>query len=291
MLMGVTHIHQLIGEYMEQANTNEEKVNHVNSELRLIAASREEMEAEARLIKSRERVQKHGEVFTPLWMVRLMLSNPPIQEKLRDVHATFFEPAAGEGAFLTEILRQKLEHINADTQHTRGANWKYQTLWALMSIYGIELLEDNVVAARRNMCDVFIRNYAQKTGRDIMERDEELLASARTVIRANVVQGNTLTHTTSDGRPIELSEWRQSARRKRKVERVVFRYETLFDDEREGNLFDEEYVVEPPSREFNLFTDYDRNGELIAKEPPADRPRRRQYKEVDIMQVYREELC
>ena len=139
---------------MEQANTNEEKVNHVNSELRLIAASREEMEAEARLIKSRERVQKHGEVFTPLWMVRLMLSNPPIQEKLRDVHTTFLEPAAGEGAFLTEILRQKLEHINADTQHTRGANWKYQTLWALMSIYGIELLEaagyefeDGVLAA------------------------------------------------------------------------------------------------------------------------------------------------
>ena len=58
------------------------------------------------LIKSKERVQKHGEVFTPDWMVKKMLSYPEIQEKLQDMHATFLEPSAGEGAFLTEILRQ-----------------------------------------------------------------------------------------------------------------------------------------------------------------------------------------
>ena len=45
----------------------------------------------APLIKSKERVQKHGEVFTPDWMVKKMLGYPDIQEKLKDMHATFLE--------------------------------------------------------------------------------------------------------------------------------------------------------------------------------------------------------
>lgn len=40
------------------------------------------------LVKSKERVQSHGEFFTPKWMVEKMLSEPVIQEKLHDLHAT-----------------------------------------------------------------------------------------------------------------------------------------------------------------------------------------------------------
>ncbi|WP_288646156.1 hypothetical protein [uncultured Pediococcus sp.] len=64
------------------------------------------------LIKSKDRVQDHGEVFTPKWMVKKMLSEPSIQEKLHDLHATFFEPSAGEAAFLKEILHQKLDYVD-----------------------------------------------------------------------------------------------------------------------------------------------------------------------------------
>ena len=62
----------------------------------------------AELIKSKERVQNHGEVFTPKWMVQKMLAEPAIQEKIKDIHATFLEPSAGEGAFLVEIIHQRL---------------------------------------------------------------------------------------------------------------------------------------------------------------------------------------
>lgn len=86
------------------------------------------------LIKSKERVQHHGEVFTPKWMVEKMLSEPTIQEKLNDLHATFLEPSAGEGAFLKEILHQKLNYVDEISNKT---NWKENALWALMSIYGI----------------------------------------------------------------------------------------------------------------------------------------------------------
>lgn len=215
------------------------------------------------LIKSKERVQKHGEVFTPLWMVKLMLSNPPIQEKLKDVHATFFEPSAGVGAFLMEILRQKLAFINADTKHIRGVNWKYQTLWALMSIYGIELLPDNLQEARDNMLLVFAENYEQKTGRQL-DTDADLLRSVRKVIETNIVQGDTLKHTNAAGELIEFSEWRQNPKHPHKVLRVPFTYDSMFHDE------------EPAVQ-----------GDLFAEaEPEEIAPR---YKEVDLMQVWKSE--
>lgn len=108
------------------------------------------------LIKSKERVQHHGEVFTPKWMVKKMLSEPSIQEKLHNLHATFFEPSAGEGAFLKEILQQKLDHVD---QTSDKSTWERNALWALMSIYAIELLEDNLIKAKQAMMDVFINCY------------------------------------------------------------------------------------------------------------------------------------
>lgn len=60
------------------------------------------------LIKSKERVQKHGEVFTPDWMVKKMLSYPEIQEKLQDMHATFLEmqiPVLIKELFAPQILK------------------------------------------------------------------------------------------------------------------------------------------------------------------------------------------
>ena len=217
-----------------------------------------------RLIKSKERVQKHGEVFTPNWMVKLMLSNPPIKEKLADVHATFFEPSAGVGAFLMEILRQKLAHVSA-AKNIRGSNWKYEALWALMSIYGIELLPDNLNEARENMLLVFAECYEEKTGR-ALDTDADLLRSVETVIAANIVQGNTLTHKDAAGELIEFSEWRQNEKRPHRLLRVPFTYDSMFHDE--------EMVVE---------------GDLFAvAEPEEPAPR---YKEVDLMQVWRKELC
>ena len=38
-----------------------------------------------------------------------MLDQPEITAKINDLHATFLEPSAGEGAFLTELLKRKLK--------------------------------------------------------------------------------------------------------------------------------------------------------------------------------------
>ena len=46
---------------------------------------------EENLIKSKHRVQKHGEVFTPSWMVQKMLDTPGVKEACETVSATFLE--------------------------------------------------------------------------------------------------------------------------------------------------------------------------------------------------------
>lgn len=87
------------------------------------------------IIKSKQRVQKHGEVFTPSWMVQKMLDTPGVKEACENIYATFLEPAAGDGNFLEAILARKLTAVK-EQYHQR--NWKTKSLFALSSIYGIE---------------------------------------------------------------------------------------------------------------------------------------------------------
>ena len=64
-----------------------------------------------KIIKSKQRVQKHGEVFTPSWMVQKMLDTPGIKEATEDIYKTFLEPSAGDGNFLEAILERKLSAV------------------------------------------------------------------------------------------------------------------------------------------------------------------------------------
>lgn len=175
------------------------------------------------LIKSKLRVQNHGEVFTPKWMVQKMLSEPEIQKKLHDLHATFLEPSAGEGAFLKEIIHQKLNYVDEISNKT---NWKENALWALMSIYAIELLEDNLIKAKRAMLEVFINHY-QEFMKKKLGGNTDLYKSAKYIINVNIVQGNTLTFKNSENKLIEFSKWIPSGK---KVSRSTFTYKSLFNN-------------------------------------------------------------
>ena len=56
--------------------------------------------------KSKQRVAEHGEVFTAEREVNAMLDL--VKSEAERIDSRFLEPACGEGAFLTEILRRKL---------------------------------------------------------------------------------------------------------------------------------------------------------------------------------------
>mgnify|MGYP003610126576 FL=1 len=61
------------------------------------------------LVKSKQRVADHGEVFTPAWMVEAMLDL--VKDESERIDSRFLEPACGSGNFMGQILRRKLAAV------------------------------------------------------------------------------------------------------------------------------------------------------------------------------------
>ena len=94
---------------------------------------------EETLVKSKERVRKLGEVFTPAALVNEMLDHLP-QDLFTDPEKTFIDPACGNGNFLVEVIRRKIAGGSTPLQ-------------ALETTYGVDIMEDNVQEARQRMLD------------------------------------------------------------------------------------------------------------------------------------------
>ncbi|MCF2624517.1 methylase [Ligilactobacillus salivarius] len=190
---------------------------------------------EKRLVKSKNRVQKYGEVFTPDWIVKKMLSEPSIQNKLHDIHATFLEPSVGEGAFVTEILHQKLTYVD---EISNKSDWVENALWVVASIYGIELLDDNLIIAKQNLVEVLSQHY-QNFYQKKLSKNTDLYKSARYIIDNNIVQGNTLKYTTNSGDLIIFSEW---IKRGDKVSQRQFTFKSLIESDNSNQYQSTEFI-------------------------------------------------
>jgi hypothetical protein len=157
-----------------------------------------------KLIKSRQRVKAHGEVFTPRRMVEQMLDlvRPELETGPQFVDKTFFEPSAGDGNFLIAILRRKLHAIEKRYQ---PKFWPTESLFAVASIYGVELLEDNLLAAKAGLLAEFA-DFQKSHGMRCNDRTN-LYRAAEYLLAANVLHGNTLTGLDASGEAIEFSWW------------------------------------------------------------------------------------
>ena len=117
------------------------------------------------------RVKATGEVFTPTPLVQELLDK--LDPKLfQDPTKTFIDPSCGDGQFLSEVLIRKLENVAVE-----GVVTEQQFEQALSTIYGIELMPDNVELCReRLLCgqtqlkNVVIRNIVQH---DSLKYDED----------------------------------------------------------------------------------------------------------------------
>lgn len=204
---------------------------------------------EENIIKSKDRVQKHGEVFTPSWMVQKMLDTPGIREKTEDIYATFLEPSAGDGNFLEAILERKLSAVTRDYDKK---NWKTKSLFALSSIYGIEYLEDNLEVARARMFLCYLDWYEDSFG-ERLSSNTDIYKSAHYLIKKNIVRGNTLTKRHPDSNElIMLSEWKRVKGYPSLVEENRFAFAELFGE----NIDGEDKVVEG---QLSLFEELDEN--------------------------------
>src|SRR5215472_10661485 len=121
------------------------------------------------LIKTKRRVADHGEVFTPSWLVEKMLDL--VKGETERIDSRFLEPACGSGNFLVPVLQRKLAGVEAKYGKSDFERKQYALL-AVMCIYGVELLADNIAECRANMLEVFA-DYLNVT-----ETDELYLAAS-----------------------------------------------------------------------------------------------------------------
>ena len=103
--------------------------------------------AHADHIKTRERVRDLAEVYTHKREVNAMLdlvpSMFPSDMDPGNTDRKFFEPAAGSGNFLEEILLRKLAYVTA-YRYRQLPVYEHRVLRALASIYAIDIDAENV---------------------------------------------------------------------------------------------------------------------------------------------------
>lgn len=169
-----------------------------------------------------------------------MLDQPEIQEKVNDLSATFLEPAAGEGAFLIELLRRKMNVVKK-TSHS-FAEYNQNSLIALSSLYGIELLHDNFEALVMNMHTSFKNSYFEGLSEYNKKPSTNVLKSALVIIKANIIQGDALKQIRSNGEPIIFSEWQLLPKKNgiQKIQRIEHTLKDMLDDHEQLSLFDDE---------------------------------------------------
>jgi hypothetical protein len=180
------------------------------------------------LVRSRQRVADHGEVFTPAWIVEAMLDL--VKAETERIDARFLESACGSGNFLVQVLGRKLAAVELKFGKSDFEKRNY-ALFGLMCTYGIELLPDNIAECRDNMLEI-LSDYLN------LDDSDDLYRAATYVLSQNLVHGDALTMLTSDGQPITFAEWGYLG--KGRFQRRDFRLDALTQSAafaREGSLF------------------------------------------------------
>lgn len=167
------------------------------------------------LIKSKKRVADHGEVFTPPWLVEAMLDL--VKDESERIDSRFLESACGSGNFLKQILIRKLAAVESKYGRSEFERNHYALL-ALMCIYGIELLHDNINECHANLLEIFS---------DYLNLDSigNLYVAAKYVLTQNIVHGDALTMRDNSSQPITFAEWGYLG--KGKFQRRDFRFDVL----------------------------------------------------------------
>jgi hypothetical protein len=182
----------------------------------------------ARPVNDRQRVMDHGEVFTPPKLVDDMLNL--VAHECERIDSRFLEPACGDGNFLAEVLRRKLETVDKRNAQNRD-KWERDAILAVCSIYGIDLLADNIAACRRRLLKVVNDIHAARFLDGLSEAADRAVAY---ILSRNVVQGDALTLRTPEDRPIVFPEW--SPINGSMLKRRDFEYDQLLDHAHVSNL-------------------------------------------------------
>lgn len=149
-----------------------------------------------KLSKSKERVKKYGEVFTPVHIVKQMCDMLEQESpECWGLDKTILEPTCGTGNFLVEIFARKLKLCkNCE-----------DALKALESIYAIDIMPDNIQESKERMLKMYEDLYSE--GRQ----------KAKSIIDKHVICGDSL----AICRELESKEWDEVTSQYINVERKL----------------------------------------------------------------------
>jgi hypothetical protein len=217
----------------------------------------EEKEVNIKQVKSKKRVADHGEVFTNEREVNAMLDL--VKQETERIESTFLEPACGDGNFLAEVLRRKLNVVTERYKKSQF-EWERYSVIAISSIYGVDILEDNAQECRERLFNIF-NEYYQKLFKK--ECKEDCRRSIKYLLQRNILWGDALDFTNPvTKQPIIFSEWKpiNGTLIKRKDFMFQFLVEqsfqlTMFDENDSAQYFDREIQDYKPTHFLNLGDD------------------------------------
>jgi len=200
-------------------------------------------------VQSRQRVTDHGEVFTAEREVNAMLDL--VKQETERIESRFLEPACGTGNFLVEILRRKLS-VASERHRRNQLEFERYAVLAVSSIYGIDLLPDNVERARERLLEIVLEVYASHFKKDCKDEFRE---AVHFILSKNIIVGDTLELKALDNQPITFSEW--SLANSKMMKRRDFTFRELLD-------------TAPPDDSLPLFSDL--GEEAFIPRPVKDYP-------------------
>ncbi|MBQ9084786.1 MAG: restriction endonuclease subunit M [Clostridia bacterium] len=191
--------------------------------------------------KSKERVRDRGEVFTAEREVKAMCDL--VKDECERIDSRFLEPACGEGAFLAEILARKLETVK---KNYKKSSYEYEqnSVLAITSIYGIDIMMDNVLACRERMFAIWNSEYTRNCGRDA---NDEAREAVKYILSKNIVLGNALSMMCVDGegndtdKPIIFPEWAFVTGPM--LKRRDYRFDVLLKENSDGSMYDTQFSI------------------------------------------------
>jgi len=156
------------------------------------------------IFRERVRVSKYAEVFTADKEVNAMLDF--FNHETDRIESSFLEPACGNGNFLAEIFRRKLKVVENRYRKSQLEFERFSIL-AASSLYGIDILEDNVLECRDRLASIFSDVYSH-TFQQFCKQD--CISSIQYIFEKNIVWGNAISLGTDElsSNPLVFSEWK-----------------------------------------------------------------------------------
>ena len=152
-------------------------------------------------IKSKKRVADHGEVFTAEREVNAILDL--VKQETERIDSRFLEPACGDGNFLAEILRRKLAVVRRKYQKS-PFDYERNAVLAITSIYGVDLLADNVATCRERLFQIWDQEYKTVCKKEVNDQTRK---AVRFILSRNIVCGNALTMMCVDNNQQDTEEY------------------------------------------------------------------------------------